>query len=492
MDRAASTPQGSAQRDSSAERGAGSDPHPGATPQGGTTLIAGQALVQTIGHFFPKLTTWLDHLPDSRVQELVVYERRFLAWWGICLYLFQLGSRRQLDFELDAVSTHVLENLNRLAGTQHTTRPVHDTLDHFLEHCPAEAFARLRTQMVQRLLRMKVLDPARLLGHIVLLMDGSGLLCWGRPHCDQCLVQRRENTTLYMHQVLEAKFLGPAGVVLSVGSEFIENTDLPDREGSNLDKERIKQDCELKAFNRLAPQLKETFPQLQIVLAGDSLFACGRVFQAAADYGWSYVVTFKEGHLPAVWAEFQQLLPLCPKNRLEHPTADGALQVYRWVCDLSYQDGEGRGHRFNAIECVETVGAQVTRFAWLTPLPVNARTVVDIALKGGRARWKVENEGFNRQKNSGLNLEHVYSTDPEKWKAYYYLLQIAFILIQLVERGSLLRRLAQECGRTVQQLFGSLKNIARRMLDSLRYFCWPGVWYDLEEAARIHIGLDSS
>src|SRR5438132_12144748 len=99
MDRAASTPQGSAQRDSSAERGAGSDPHPGATPQGGTTLIAGQALVQTIGHFFPKLTTWLDHLPDSRVQELVVYERRFLAWWGICLYLFQLKNiaRRMLD-----------------------------------------------------------------------------------------------------------------------------------------------------------------------------------------------------------------------------------------------------------------------------------------------------------------------------------------------------------------------------------------------------------
>jgi hypothetical protein len=49
------------------------------------------------------------------------------------------------------------------------------------------------------------------------------------------------------------------------------------------------------------------------------------------------------------------------------------------------------------------------------------------AHKGGRYRWQVEKEGFNRQKNSGLNLEHVSSTDPEKWKAYDLLLQIAFI-----------------------------------------------------------------
>jgi hypothetical protein len=453
--------------------------------------MAGQALVQTIRHFFPKLNDWLNALPDSREQHLVLYEARFLAWWGLCLYLFQLGSRRQLDYELEAVNTHVLDNLNRLAGTEHSTRPVHDTLDHFLEHCPATAIGDLRIQMVQRLLRMKVLDSARLLGHVVLLVDGTGLLCWGRRHCDQCLVQRRDKTTLYMHHVLEAKLLGPAGVVLSVGSEFIENADLGNDAGANLQRERVKQDCELNAFSRLAPQLKEKFPQLQLVLAGDSLFACGRVFQLAADYGWKYVVTFKEGHLPAVWADFQQLLPLCPDNRLEFTTVDGAVQVYRWVCNISYTDSDHRQHRFDAIECIETVDEQVTRFAWLTTLPVNARTVMDIALKGGRARWKVENEGFNRQKNSGLNLEHVYSTDPKKWKAYYYLLQIAFIIIQLTERGSLLRRLASECGRTVMQMFGSWKNIAKRMLESLRYQSWPDTWYDIGEAARRHISLDS-
>jgi hypothetical protein len=285
--------------------------------------------------------------------------------------------------------------------------------------------------------------------------------------------------------------LVPAGVVLSVGSAFIENADLP--EGRRPSAEQVKQDCELKAFSRLAPQLKQGFPQAPLVLAGDSLFACGRVLALAQEYGWSYVLTFKEGHLPAVWAEFQRLLPLCPENHLEHTTAAGALQCYRWVPHLSYGDDDGRSWSFTAIECQETSAAgATTRFAWITNLFVGARTVVDIATKGGRGRWQIENEGFNRQKNSGLNLEHVYSTDPEKWKAYYYLLQIAFILIQLLERGSLLRRLADEQGRTLRQWFGSLKNIARRLLDGLRHVLWPEECFDAAAATRLHIGLDSS
>lgn len=83
----------------------------------------GSALVQTVRHFFPDLNDWLDGLPDHRNQELILYERRFLAWWGIALYLFQLGSRRQLDFDLDATDTCVLTNLNRLAATAHTNAP---------------------------------------------------------------------------------------------------------------------------------------------------------------------------------------------------------------------------------------------------------------------------------------------------------------------------------------------------------------------------------
>ena len=360
MDRRTQKAQATAPGNPPTQPGPGPNPCPASPPQSGATLIVGRALVQTVRHFFPDFNTWLDRLPDTRVPEACTYCRRFLAWWGLLLYLLQLGSRRQLDYDLRAGGAQVLVNLNRLAQTEQTTLPVHDTLDHFLGHVTPAGWEHLRTQAVQRL-------------------------------------------------------------------------------------------------------------------------------------GWSYVVTFKEGRTPALWQEFRALLAACPENVVRREWADGRVQEFRWVNQLAYEDSEGRVWKVNALECTE-VAADGTKqyFAWLTGLPVGRKTVEEIAEKGGRDRWKVENEGFNRQKNSGLNLEHVYSTDPESWKAYYLLLQIAFIFIQLLERGSLLRRLAEELGRPVWKLFGSLKNVARRLLESVRFLTWAEDWFDRQQASRLRIGLDSS
>jgi hypothetical protein len=350
---------------------------------------------------------------------------------------------------------------------------------------------RVRTQAVQRLLRMKVLDAARLAGWAVVLIDGTGLLCFHRRHCEHCLVQRHGQHTLYLHQVLEAKLLGPAGVVVSLGSEVIANADAAavQRRGADA----VKQDCELKALQRLLPRLEQDYPQLGVVLALDNLYACGPVFALAKELGWSYVVTFKEERTPALWQEFRALLSACPDNVRRWSWKGGPAQEFRWVNRLDYEDSEGRCWKLNALECTETTAAGDRQyFAWLTDLPVGRNTVMEIAQKGGRYRWKVENEGFNRQKNSGLNLEHVYRTDPEKWKAYYLLLQSAFIVVQLLERGSLRRRLAEERGRPVWKLFGSLKKVARRLLDSVRYHAWEASWFDPGQAGKMRIRLDSS
>jgi hypothetical protein len=489
MDRRTQAAQTTSAGDSSPERGPAADPHAAPAPQSGTTLIVGRALVQTVRHFFPEFNNWLDRFGDSRVPEACVYSRRFLAWWGLALYLLQLGSRRQLDYDLRDGGTPVLTNLNRLAQTTQTTLPVHDTLDHFLGHVPLADWERLRTQMVQRLLRMKALDAARLQGRPVLLIDATGLICFHRRHCSYCLTQRHGEQTLYLHHVLEAKLLGPGGVVLSLGSEFIENADA----GTGPSEEQVKQDCELKALQRLLPRIKKDYPQLPFVLSLDSLYACGPVFALAEQFGWSLVATFQEGRTPALWQEYRALLAACPKNVLRQEWADRPVQEYRWVTQMDYEDSEGRRWKLNALECTESEkGTRTHYFAWLATLPVGVQTVAEIAQKGGRDRWKIENEGFNRQKNSGMNLEHVYSTDPEKWKAYYLLLQIAFILTQLLERGSLLRRLSDEAGRPVWKLFGSLKNVARRLLESLRFVLWEEEWFDAQQAGRLRIGLDSS
>jgi hypothetical protein len=444
-----------------------------------------------VGHFFPDLNAWIDEIHDPRFPPLVIYHKRFLLWWGLSLFLCKLSSRRQLDYQLNTDGPEVLANLNRLAGTAQDSRPVNQTLEYFLEKIGSYPIAGLRRRMVQRLIRMKALDGARLQGRFVVLIDGSGYLVFRSKHCDHCLTQRHGETTLYMHQVLEAKLLGPAGTVVSIATEFIDNSDTQGAP-AGASQERVKQDCELKALRRLLARLRAEFPQLRICLSGDGLYACGEGFQVAKDYQCDYIYVFQPGRLPALWEDFQGLLPLCPDQQVEWTTPQEVRQVYRWVNGLPYTDSAGREWTVNAIVCIETkTNGEKSEWSWLTCLEINHETVVEVATNGGRGRWRAENEGFNTQKNSGLNLEHAYSHTC--WPAYYFLLQIAHLLLQLVEKGSLLRQLAQEQGkRTAVELFGSLKNMAQRLLESLRYRHWPDEAFDPAASGRIQIRFDTS
>jgi hypothetical protein len=111
--------------------------------------------------------------------------------------------------------------------------------------------------------------------------------------------------------------------------------------------------------------------------------------------------------------------------------------------------------------------------------------VLALGNRGGRCRWKIENEGFNLQKNSGFNLEHAYSTGQLQIKNLYVLLQIAHLILQLVERGSLLTRDAKK-------LFGWLANLARRLAESIRNILIPAEATDPAHAASIQIRLNTS
>jgi hypothetical protein len=482
-----------AARNTSAQHGV--DPHtcPLPPPPPGAEVTPdrqiGRVFARTVRHFFPLWNTWLDQLPDRRDQEAIIYPRRFLACWGILLYVLQLGSRRQLDYQLRAEGTQVLGNLNRLLNTDLITRPVHDTLDYFAGQTTVAGSERLRTKMNQRLLRMKVLESTRVLGHVPLITDGTGHLVFGQRHCARCLRQRHGSRTSYLHQVLEAKFVGPAGVVSSAGSVFIENE--PGWE--ELPAEQRKQQCELKAMDALAPALKRDYPQLKICWLGDALWACGRAFAIARANGWSFVFTFKEGRLPALWREFQSLLTCLPEQVVTVQLPDGTTQEYRWVNGLDYQDSEQRRWKLNALQCRETPpDVKPKLFAWVTKLPLNRQTVVEVATKAGRPRWMIENEGFNWQKNSGMRLEHLYSIDPDKLKVYYVWLQIAHLLLLLMAKGSLLRQRTAEWGQSVLGWFGSWENLGQRLLESLRNWWWPEESFAQRPGKAERISLDST
>ena len=422
---------------------------------------------------------------------MVQYDRRFLCWWGLLLFGLGLGSRRSADNDLRDLECAILHNLNQLAGTQQESLPVTKTLDHFLGHVGSPAFALLLRQHTQRLIRMKALDDFRFQGDFIVAVDGTGYLSFSHHHCPQCLTQKHSSDTVsYLHPVLEAKLVTPTGLALSLATEFIENP--PGR--TPADYQDQKQDCELKAFGRLAPRLKAAYPQLHLCLSFDSLYGCGRAFALCQKYDWHFVVTFKEGRTPDLWQEFQALLKLSPQQKRTLTLPDKTRRVYRWVEHLPYSDSQKRSWTLGALLCEETSPTgETTTFAWLTNLAVNRESVVAIADQVGRLRQKIENEGFNVQKNSGLNLEHVFSQNWDHAKAYYYLLQIGHLLMQLLHHNSLHRALAKQYGQhSVLALWGALKKIPQRLLEAFRYFLLPPADFDVSAAARCHIGLNSS
>lgn len=428
-------------------------------------------MARTVAHFFPELPVWLKDVRDKRDPELTTFPTRFLVWMGLMLFLLKLGSRRRLRFELD--TPEALANLNRLARDEQKEMAHSDTLNYCLERLPSARLAALRRKMIHRLVRMKALDHGRLMGRFLVVLDATGQLRFNRRHCEHCLEQKHGGHTLYFHNVLEAKLVTPEGLALSLDSEFIEN----------VDPAASKQDCELKAFGRMAARLKKSFPQLQLCLLLDALYANGPVMSICEQNGWKYIIAFKEGSLPALWTDYQALLAECPENRKVHRT-EGVRQTFGWVEQLEHVDDEKHRHSVNAFQCQERQDAQTGFFAWLTNWRITPENVAALGNRGGRCRWKIENEGFNIQKNNGFNLEHAYSINDCAMKDFYILMQIAHVILQLLERGRLF-------GRDPKQLFGSLIDLARRLAESIRNMVIPADATDPAKARSIQIRLNT-
>ena len=287
----------------------------------------------------------------------------------------------------------------------------------------------------------------------MIAIDGTGHVTYKQRHCPYCLTKEKDGKVLYYyHNVLEAKIVTEGGLALSVETEFIENTT-----------RYTKQDCELKAFYRLVKRLKRQFPQLKICLLLDSLYVADPVFKIVDDYKWKYIITFKEGSMPKTYEEYLSLKKLQTENKAEIKNED-ALQSYSWVNGISY-----RGPVFDVLECSESKASSKgeivnTRFVWVTNLLVSKNNFSKIA-RGGRLRWKIENEGFNTQKNRGYNLEHSFSKNEVAMKNYYLLLQIAHTISQLMEKGLL--------KDNIEKVFGSITNVFFKLLEELRtrFFC---------------------
>jgi hypothetical protein len=438
-----------------------------------------RALIGTLQHFFGGFSSLFAHVTDPRNPLKITYPLASLAFAGMAMFLFRLRARRQVGLLLR--NGFSIRKFHALFGVERF--PHGDTLDATFSNLEVDQIQAVVSAMTGSLIRRKVLYSYRVLGiYFIVAVDGTGTINFDHRHCSHCLTRTRDGKTLYYHPVLEAKLLTSNGFAFSLMTEFIENP------GQQV----TKQDCELKAFYRLAERLKSQFPRLPLLLSLDGLFAGGPTFDLCRRYGWRSMIVLKDDDLPSVNEEFEALSKLQPENRLVWHTGQQAQlkQAFRWADDIAYIDSEKKEHTLSVIECLETKpdkeGAkQTTKFKWVTNCRVSRKNVTTLSNDGGRMRWKIENEGFNVQKTGGYELEHAYTNDPNSAKVFYLLLQIAHLLAQLLYKATLLKR-------DFLEGLGSAKNLAFRLLEA-----WRNVRMDPTDLTaflqkRFQIRFDSS
>lgn len=71
---------------------------------------------------------------------------------------------------------------------------------------------------------------------------------------------------------------------------------------------------------------------------------------------------------------------------------------------------------------------------WIVSFEITEKNSKEI-IYFGKQRWRIENEGFNIQKNVTFDIEHIYSQNYNAIKAHYFFIQFAHTIRQLLEKG---------------------------------------------------------
>jgi len=388
----------------------------------------GRQLLTVVRHCFPELNRWFDTLPDPRRQDLCVYLGRHI-WWQILLtFLLRDGSRNAFDG--DRNSGQLPENVLQLCCQtwdeqrlgQRRTVTCSENAKRHASRVPVDAVAKILIAMVRQLMRMRLLDSARLFGR------------WWLIAVDGTLQDRGHDTPqgeARYRYVVEAKLVGPKGTMFALMTEFMDV----------YDPVRDKEDCELNAFRRLATRLRAEFPRLPICLLLDGLYPVQPVFDFCKSYGWKFIATLREGRQPTAWDEAVQTTLLSPSHVFQcgRKGEYGPVeQTLRWTHQVPF--GE---HEFQVLFSGEISPVAATLWCWVTNLWLSHERVAPIANQGGRARQGIENV-FNVEKNGGFGLEHAFCANTTASQNYHLMMQVGHTLEQLLVNG-LFRRLTRAC-----------------------------------------------
>jgi hypothetical protein len=391
--------------------------------------------------------------------------------------MFSLKSPSLLAFDKQRAEG----NLGTIYGIERV--PCDTQMREILDPVEPESLRPLFKYVFRALQRGKALEEMVFVeDHYLLALDGTGYFSSNQIHCASCLeTHHRNGTVTYRHQMLGAALIHPdQREVIPLMPEPIIKQD-----GAS------KNDCERNAAKRLIVKLRQDHPHLQLIVTEDSLSSNAPHIQVLHDHNLHYILGVKEGDHAYL---LDRVETAEHAGRVTYYDRDdpetGLSHRFRFVSDVPLNEAHA-DLRVNFLECWEWDNDKVQHFSWVTDLRVHKGTVYQL-MRGGRARWKIENETFNTLKNQGYHYEHNYG------HGYQHLSVVFAVLMLLAFCVDQVQQLCCPLFQAVWAKLGSKRLLWERMralfydyaLDSMRQL-FEALFYGLKKTAPIFT-LDSS
>jgi hypothetical protein len=291
-------------------------------------------------------------------------------------------------------------------------------------------------------------------GCYLIALDGTGYFSSEKLFSPFCLVKScsKSGKTIYHLQALGAAMVHPdSRTVIPLAPEPICKQD-----------GETKNDCERNGARRWLGNFRKDHPHLKVIITEDALSPNAPHIRDILAAGCHFILGVKEDDHKYLFDCLNATVEAgkAIEHDLPDPQNPDVHHFFRFTSGLPLNESN-KDILVNVVEYWEEGGKKPRYFSWVTDLTITKDNVYDI-MRGGRTRWKVENETFNTLKNQGYHLEHNFGLG-EKYLSltFFSLMMLAFLVDQLQERCCALYREIRKKRGSKKELFETIRGVFR-------------------------------
>jgi hypothetical protein len=368
---------------------------------------------------FEQLRVGFELIPDYRSKDVSISMGDALM---SAFAMFSLKDPSLLAFDKRRRDPN--DNFRTVYGIEHV--PCDSQMRDILDPVDPVHLRPMFVDVFRRLQRGKALeDFAYLDGRYLISLDGTGYFSSSTVKCASCLVKHhRHGDITYSHQMLGAVLVHPDHKeVIPLAPEPIIKAD-----GD------AKNDCERNAARRWLNLFRQEHPHLPVIIIEDALAANAPHLRDLREANANFIIGVKAGDHAFLFKHLHAADEAARTQTLTVTDADtNTVHHFRFHHDVPLNESNP-DMLVNVLEYWE-IGpkGKVQYFSWITDLPLTPDTVYPV-MRGGRARWKIENETFNTLKNQGYNLEHNYGHGDKNLSVVLALLMMLAFLVDQTQQ----------------------------------------------------------